>query len=128
MLLGNAFANVPTEMFGVQQRTVFPTRSMPRYYNREWLFWRGPAAIVNDRPILSSERMLHKDHNGKCSFGKKNAGHKSQEVCRQDDLIAGKPPVVKKLLLWLWVSQLRVSCTGVSEEKTWSVQLENLYC
>jgi hypothetical protein len=27
----------------------------------EWLRWRGPAGIVNDRPILSSERMLHKD-------------------------------------------------------------------
>jgi hypothetical protein len=23
---------------------------------RKWLRWRGPAAIVNDRPILSSER------------------------------------------------------------------------
>jgi hypothetical protein len=23
--------------------------------------WRGPAATVNDRPILSSERMLHVD-------------------------------------------------------------------
>jgi hypothetical protein len=25
----------------------------------------GPAAIVNDRPILSSERILHKDYNRK---------------------------------------------------------------
>jgi hypothetical protein len=25
--------------------------------------WRRPAAIVNDRPILSSDRMLHKDYN-----------------------------------------------------------------
>jgi hypothetical protein len=23
---------------------------------REWLHWRGPATIVNDRPVLSSER------------------------------------------------------------------------
>jgi hypothetical protein len=23
---------------------------------RKWLLWRGPAAIVNDRPVLSSER------------------------------------------------------------------------
>jgi hypothetical protein len=36
----------------------------------EWLRWRGPAAIVNDRSILSSERMLHKDYNRKCSVGK----------------------------------------------------------
>jgi hypothetical protein len=26
---------------------------------REWLLWRGPAAIVNDRPVLSSERAPH---------------------------------------------------------------------
>jgi hypothetical protein len=32
---------------------------------REWLRWRGPAAIVN--PIVSSERMLQKDYNSKCS-------------------------------------------------------------
>jgi hypothetical protein len=30
----------------------------------------NPAAIVNDRPILSSERMLHRDYNRKCSDGK----------------------------------------------------------
>jgi hypothetical protein len=30
------------------------------------------AAIVNDRPNLSSERMLHKDYDRKCSVGKKN--------------------------------------------------------
>jgi hypothetical protein len=34
------------------------------------LRWRGPAAVVNDRPIVSSERMLHKDYNRKCSVGK----------------------------------------------------------
>jgi hypothetical protein len=26
---------------------------------REWLHWRGPAVIVNDRPILSSEWAPH---------------------------------------------------------------------
>jgi hypothetical protein len=26
---------------------------------REWLRWRGPAAIVNDRPVLSLERAPH---------------------------------------------------------------------
>jgi hypothetical protein len=26
---------------------------------REWLRWRGPAAIVNDRPVLSSEKEPH---------------------------------------------------------------------
>jgi hypothetical protein len=38
----------------------------------EWLRWRGPAATVNDKPILSSERMLHKDYEIKCSVGKQN--------------------------------------------------------
>jgi hypothetical protein len=27
------------------------------------LCWQGQAAIVNDRPILSSERVLRKDYN-----------------------------------------------------------------
>jgi hypothetical protein len=36
------------------------------------LRWREPAAIVNDRPILSSVRMLHKDYDRKCSIEKKN--------------------------------------------------------
>jgi hypothetical protein len=43
----------------------------------EWLRWRGLAAIVNDRPILSSERMLHK-HYGRSVQLKKNAVHGSQ--------------------------------------------------
>jgi hypothetical protein len=33
----------------------------------EWQRWRAPAAIVYNRPILSWERMLHKDYNRKCS-------------------------------------------------------------
>jgi hypothetical protein len=62
---------------------------------RERLRWRGPAAIVNDKPILSSERVLHKDYTRKCSVGKKNTGRESQGACRQDELIGGKPLVVK---------------------------------
>jgi hypothetical protein len=38
--------------------------------NKMGLRWRGPVAIVNYRPILLSERMLHKDYNRKCSVGK----------------------------------------------------------
>jgi hypothetical protein len=34
--------------------------------------WRGPAAIVNNRPILSSERMLYKDYDHRCSIERKN--------------------------------------------------------
>jgi hypothetical protein len=36
----------------------------------EWLRWRGPAAIVNDRPTLLSESLLHMDYNYKCSVAK----------------------------------------------------------
>jgi hypothetical protein len=34
--------------------------------------WRRPAAIVNDRLILSSERMLYKDYDRRCSIEEKN--------------------------------------------------------
>jgi hypothetical protein len=33
--------------------------------------WRGPAAIANDRPIVSSEKMLFKDYDRRCSIEKK---------------------------------------------------------
>jgi hypothetical protein len=52
-----------------------------------------PAAIVNDRPILSSERNLHKEYNGKCSVGEKNTGREPQDTWRQDEMIGSKPPV-----------------------------------
>jgi hypothetical protein len=38
--------------------------------------------------------MLHKDYESKCSVGKK-IDRESQAACRQDELIGGKPPVVK---------------------------------
>jgi hypothetical protein len=38
----------------------------------QWLRWRGPAAIVKKRPILSPERVLPKDYNRMCSVGKWN--------------------------------------------------------
>jgi hypothetical protein len=59
------------------------------------MFWRGPAAIVNYRPILSSVRLLHKDYESKWSVEKQIDGHDSQGACRQDELIGGKSPVVK---------------------------------
>jgi hypothetical protein len=55
----------------------------------------SPTAIVNDTPICSSERMLHKVYNGKCSAQKKITGRESKGACRQDKLIGGKPSVVK---------------------------------
>jgi hypothetical protein len=64
---------------------------------REWMRWLGPAAIVNDRPILFSQRMLYKDYDRRCSIEKKNSGRESQGARRQDErlVIGGKPPVVK---------------------------------
>jgi hypothetical protein len=53
------------------------------------------AAIVNDRPILSSERMLHRDLTESIQLENKITGRGSQRVCRQDEVIGGKPPVVK---------------------------------
>jgi hypothetical protein len=47
------------------------------------------AAVVKDRPVLSSERMLRK-----CSVGKK-IGLEFQGACREDELTGYKPPVVK---------------------------------
>jgi hypothetical protein len=39
--------------------------------------------------------MLHKDYDRKCSDETKIAGRESQEAYRQDELIIGKPSVVK---------------------------------
>jgi hypothetical protein len=39
--------------------------------------------------------MLHKDYDRKGSIAKKNCGRELQEAWRQDELIGGKPPVVK---------------------------------
>jgi hypothetical protein len=50
--------------------TVNCDRESRRTRTWEWQSWRGPAAIVNDSPIHSSERMLHKEYNRKYSVGK----------------------------------------------------------
>jgi hypothetical protein len=55
-----------------------------------------PAAIVNSRPIFSSERMLRKDYGRKRSFEKKYAGQWVSRGCK-DELIGGKSPAVKYL-------------------------------
>jgi hypothetical protein len=39
--------------------------------------------------------MLHKDYDRKDSVAKKISGRESQGACRQDELVGGKPPVVK---------------------------------
>jgi hypothetical protein len=55
-----------------------------------------PSIFIRDKPILSSERLLHKDYGRKSSVAKKKiSGRDSQGAWRQDELIGGKPPVVK---------------------------------
>jgi hypothetical protein len=48
-----------------------------------------PSAIVKNRPVLSSESMLHKNYDNKCSVEKKNIinGRESQGSWRQEELI-----------------------------------------
>jgi hypothetical protein len=48
------------------------------------------AAIVDYRPVLSSERVLHKDYDIKYSIEKKIAGRESQGACRHDELTVTK--------------------------------------
>jgi hypothetical protein len=57
--------------------------------------WRGPVVTLNDRPILSSESILYKEYDSRCSNEKKKSGRESHGARRQDELIGGKLPVVK---------------------------------
>jgi hypothetical protein len=66
------------EKRSLESDTVKYGRESHRTWIRELLRWRGPTAIVNDRPILPSERMLYKDYDHRCSIEEKNSGHESQ--------------------------------------------------
>jgi hypothetical protein len=55
----------------------------------------GPAAILNDRPIISSETNTCCVYDSRFSIENKNSGRESQGAWRQDELIGGKHPVVK---------------------------------
>jgi hypothetical protein len=43
----------------VESETVKYTHESHGTWTRERLGWRGPAAVVNDRPVISSERAPH---------------------------------------------------------------------
>jgi hypothetical protein len=60
----------------------------------EWKRWQGPAAIANDKPILSSKGCYIRTTNARAQL-KKNSGRESQGAWRQDKLIGGKPSLVK---------------------------------
>jgi hypothetical protein len=53
-----------------------------------------PRAFIRNKPIFSSERMLHKDYDRKVVV-EKISGRGSQGAWRQDNLIGGKSPVAK---------------------------------
>jgi hypothetical protein len=51
---------------------------------------------MRNTSILSSERTLQKDYDCKSSVAKKKtSGHDPRKACRQDEMIGGKPPVLK---------------------------------
>jgi hypothetical protein len=54
----------------------------------ELLRWRGPAAVLNERLILLSEKMLHEDYDRKCSVERKIAGHDSQGLVAKTSSLA----------------------------------------
>jgi hypothetical protein len=55
---------------------------------------KKPNTFVRDKPSFLSERMLHKDCYRKSSVGKISQVV-GLEGWRQDELIGGKPPVIK---------------------------------
>jgi hypothetical protein len=94
----------------------------PEYHGtrtREWMRWRRPAAIVNYRPIFSSERALYMDQDRRCSIEKKKSGRESQGTRRQDELIGGIPSVVKWLWLWLWFERQQKGKSRIWGSKIW---------
>jgi hypothetical protein len=52
------------------------------------------ALAKDSRPNLSSEKILHKDYYRKCLVVK-ITDHESQGAWRQNELIGGKPPLMK---------------------------------
>jgi hypothetical protein len=58
--------------------------------------------MLNDRPIVSSEKMLYNDYDRNGSI-EKSAGRESQGSWRQDEVISVKLLVVKYLWLWFWM-------------------------
>jgi hypothetical protein len=64
----------------------------------QYIHLTRPVIFVRDKPILLSERMLHKDYDRKGSVGG-GFGHDPQLAWRQDKLISSKPPIIKQL--WL---------------------------
>jgi hypothetical protein len=50
------------------------------------------AKHIQKKPILSSERTLHKNYDRNGSVTKKNSGRELKGAWRHDELTGGKPP------------------------------------
>jgi hypothetical protein len=59
------------------------------------LLGRSKINFIRDKPIFSSARRLHEDYDRTGSVEKKISDCESQGDWRQDELIGGKPLVVK---------------------------------
>jgi hypothetical protein len=57
--------------------------------------WEKASIFMGDKPILSLQRILNKDYDRKCLVTKKISGRDSRRAWRQDEMIGGKPLVVK---------------------------------
>jgi hypothetical protein len=59
----------PFRLGSLESETVKCGHESCRTWTWEWLCWWGPAAILNGRPILSSERMLHEGYDTSVQLG-----------------------------------------------------------
>jgi hypothetical protein len=66
-----------------------------KYYMCDTYTWQRLNIFIRDKPIFSSDRMLHKDYDRKGSVAKNISCDESQGAWHQDELIGGKTPVVK---------------------------------
>jgi hypothetical protein len=57
--------------------------------------WQRPSIFIRDKPIFSSDRMLHKDYYRKGSVAKKYLWSCLQGAWSPDEMIGGNPSVVK---------------------------------
>jgi hypothetical protein len=74
-------------------RKCIPRNRADLRYMCDTYTWQRRSLFITDKPILSSERVLHKDYDHKGS-AEKNSGRDPQGTWRQDELFRGKPPVV----------------------------------
>jgi hypothetical protein len=62
------------------------------------IFDKRPSIFIRDKPILSSDRMLHKEYDHKDSVEKTICVNEPQGAWCQDELIGCKPPVWLQLV------------------------------